>query len=626
MALMPRRTTRQRSCQLVGGVAVGLFVFWFLFSSSESNSPPKNRALHVEVDRLEDSSLSSRHPRVQIGKTTYKGARYSLGGDVQVDFFGGMPYAKPPVRHRRFSYPEPFSVDDLTAQRVDAKKWSKFCYQTPVGHYSCMFYHIMASSLVCRTLQNGERQESDMSEDCLTVNVFRPTPTTRTSKLLPVMFWIYGGGFISGSSSRYNATAIVERSMQLRSPVVVVSINYRLGPWAHPGALSIADISLALRWTNSNVQAFGGDPHRVTLVGQSAGGMSVWHVAAQSELRHMWTNIVTQSAGPDTLPMVPPKRRRPFFDAFARAAGCPVGESQATALACLRSDHISSAALLKAHRTVMDAAHTANPPVDFGSYTQFPWPPAVDGVTVRASWREDVIKNMAGRRVLLGCTLHEGNQFVPEGIATESDAINMVARTVGSQSSAERLWGLYQNTSVADDEPVHVGDEDVDGPDEADERHLRRHHHGRHARQIPVSKKVVKRAGEIISDIWFHAPVRAIARDLSSATGNATAWMYLYTHRAKGTRLVPHGADLPALFSPIQSRTGLELLDRWIGFIASGDPGDPQWRPFPSALELRGTSQGGPRAIPLWRDEQISASEQVLSEMRVGWAREENSR
>lgn len=103
--------------------------------------------------------------------------------------------------------------------------------------------------------------------------------SSKNEKLLPVMFWIHGGGFLGGSSN----TKMYSPKYLLDKNVILVSTNYRLGifgflstgDWASPGNYGLKDIVLALKWVQRNIREFGGDPHRVTIFGQSAGGSAV---------------------------------------------------------------------------------------------------------------------------------------------------------------------------------------------------------------------------------------------------------------------------------------------------------------------------------------------------------------
>ncbi|MGB3480582.1 MAG: carboxylesterase family protein, partial [Mycobacterium sp.] len=173
--------------------------------------------------------------------------------------FQGIPYAAPPVGELRWRPPAPVQAWDGLR---DATKPGVRCVQ---GNMLDPDYGLA------------------VGEDCLTLNVWAPTGAAG----LPVMVWIHGGAFVNGSSDLYRAQLLAARGQ-----IVVVTINYRLGALgflAHPafgppadvGNYGLADQQAALRWVQENIGAFGGDPQKVTVAGQSAGGMSVCdHLAA----------------------------------------------------------------------------------------------------------------------------------------------------------------------------------------------------------------------------------------------------------------------------------------------------------------------------------------------------------
>jgi para-nitrobenzyl esterase len=175
-----------------------------------------------------------------------------------VDAFLGIPYGAPPVGDKRWRAPQP------------AESWNDIREAKAFGAY-------------CAAAEspNGPRSEA---EDCLFINVWRPSDVSADAKL-PVYVFIHGGGFINGSSNQADMTEIVEKT-----GVVGVSFNYRLGAlgfFSHPdivkdsGDFGLMDQQAALRWVHENIAVFGGDPTRVTLGGESAGGYSVCaHLAA----------------------------------------------------------------------------------------------------------------------------------------------------------------------------------------------------------------------------------------------------------------------------------------------------------------------------------------------------------
>jgi triacylglycerol lipase len=126
---------------------------------------------------------------------------------------------------------------------------------------------------------------TDAGEDCLTVSIRRPTGTEAGANL-PVLVWIFGGGFELGSTSMYDGTGLVSASMNLGMPIIFVAINYRVGGFGFmPGSeilkdgsanLGLLDQRLALEWIADNIKAFGGDPTKVTIWGESAGSISVF--------------------------------------------------------------------------------------------------------------------------------------------------------------------------------------------------------------------------------------------------------------------------------------------------------------------------------------------------------------
>ena len=144
------------------------------------------------------------------------------------------------------------------------------------------------------------------SEDCLVLNVWKPAKADKSDKL-PVMVWIYGGGFVNGGSSPevYSGNKFAEQG------IVMVSFNYRVGRFgffAHPslssedkdealGNYAFMDQIAALKWVKENIEQFGGDPERVTLVGESAGGFSVHSLINSPMASGLFNQAIIQSGG-----------------------------------------------------------------------------------------------------------------------------------------------------------------------------------------------------------------------------------------------------------------------------------------------------------------------------------------
>lgn len=216
--------------------------------------------------------------RVKIDAGTIEGTR---AGDVL--FFKGIPYAAPPVGNLRWRSPQP------------VKSWKGVRQTTQYGN-DCIQKPLPGDAAA-----SGGK----MSEDCLVLNVWRPA-SNPSGKKLPVLVWIHGGGFLNGSA----AAPIFDGSAFARQGLVVVSFNYRLGRlgfFAHPsltaakegpvGNYGLLDQVAAMRWVQRNIAAFGGDPNRVTIMGESAGGISVMHHLTSREAKGLFRRAVVLSGG-----------------------------------------------------------------------------------------------------------------------------------------------------------------------------------------------------------------------------------------------------------------------------------------------------------------------------------------
>ena len=193
-----------------------------------------------------------------------------------------IPYAKPPIGELRWKAPR--KINNLS--QIIIPKENNFCVQKPSG---------MGGS-------EGDGFFSG-SEDCLYLDV--KTPLNKINRKLPVMFWIHGGGNTSGLKDLYDFSTMVNRHN-----VVVVSINYRLGPFGwftHPAIQGLQtgidkssnfgtlDIIEALKWVQSNISLFGGDPDNVTIFGESAGGHNVLSLLASQQAKGLFHKAISQS-------------------------------------------------------------------------------------------------------------------------------------------------------------------------------------------------------------------------------------------------------------------------------------------------------------------------------------------
>ena len=201
-----------------------------------------------------------------------------------VESFKGIPFAAPPVGDLRWRAPQPAAKWTTT---LKADRYGHDCMQEPFGG-------------------DAAPLGTAPSEDCLVLNVWRPAHMG--PKHLPVIVWIYGGGFVNGGSS----PAVYDGSAFARKDVIMVSFNYRLGRFGffdHPaltaenkdggllGNYGYMDQIAALKWVQTNIKAFGGDPANVTIFGESAGGGSVHMLMTSPLARGLFAKAIVQSGG-----------------------------------------------------------------------------------------------------------------------------------------------------------------------------------------------------------------------------------------------------------------------------------------------------------------------------------------
>ncbi|WP_294391098.1 carboxylesterase family protein [uncultured Sphingomonas sp.] len=222
-------------------------------------------------------------PHVRVEQGLLAGIPAVDGSSVQR--FLGIPYAAPPVGALRWRAPRPAlgwpgirMATEFGARCIQPKLWDDMIFRAP-----------------------------GMGEDCLTLNVWTPARLSARQKL-PVLVYVYGGGFLAGGSSepRYDGASMAARG------IVVVTMNYRLGAFgflAHPeltagsphhasGNYGLLDQAAALQWVRRNIAAFGGDPARITVGGESAGSMSVGSLMASPLTRGLIAGAIAESGAP----------------------------------------------------------------------------------------------------------------------------------------------------------------------------------------------------------------------------------------------------------------------------------------------------------------------------------------
>ncbi|UYV78928.1 BCHE [Cordylochernes scorpioides] len=271
---------------------------------------------------------------------------------ILIEQYLGIPYAQPPIGLLRYRKPEalkPFPT------YFEAFNFAPNCRQI---------------RLVVQDYISGDKDVFEirpMDEDCLYLNIWTPSSSKHDRK--PVMLWIHGGAFLFGSGS--NNEGFVLSAL---GDVVVVGINYRLGSFGFlvsgmedaPGNMGLYDQLMALRWVHDNIEYFGGDPDKITVFGESAGGISVGALLTSKLAENLFKRAIMQSGAPTIPHFVNTKKTvLNYTDKFSEILGCNSEEmsiinSPEKVLECLRGK--SADELAKADYLLLKTSKT---------YTQF---------------------------------------------------------------------------------------------------------------------------------------------------------------------------------------------------------------------------------------------------------------
>jgi carboxylesterase type B len=266
---------------------------------------------------------------------------------------------------------------------------------------------------------------------------------------LPVLVWIYGGGLFEGSSAdpQYNLSGIVQTSQAIGRPIIAASLNYRLGVWGFlqtPEILAegssnagLLDQRLALRWVHENIAAFGGDPTRVTIWGESAGAQSIgFHLSSYGGRNDdLFRAAITESGGPEGCALTDLSFYASPFENLTRAVNCWTATDQ---LSCLRD--LSSEELYATEMTV-----TWNPIVDGDFFQDYPSTSLAEGKFIHVP-------------LLIGANTDEGVSFSVTDLDNTTAVFQslMTWRTYAlSPTSIRKLLASYPN-DPANEPPYHI--------------------------------------------------------------------------------------------------------------------------------------------------------------------------
>jgi para-nitrobenzyl esterase len=436
--------------------------------------------------------------------------------------FKGVPFAAPPTGENRWRSPQP------VVPWTGVRKATAFAP-------ACMQDTGMAARLGAPTT---------VSEDCLDLNVWTPAQTARDR--LPVMVWIYGGAFVGGATNwpLYDGTHFA------RKGVVLVSVAYRVGPFgflAHPalsresgrgsGDYGLEDQIAGLKWVRDNIAKFGGDPHRVTVFGESAGGISVSMLAASPQAKGLYQRAISESGGSLTPPHGGPGQGVPTLK---------TAEETGTAfLASLGAQDIKAARELPAEK-ILDASRQGRRGF---------WP-VLDGHVIVG---DEFSLYEAGRfndtPVLIGTNSDEGAAFTPAQV-TAADYEKQIRATYGDK--AELILAANPHATDA---------------------------------QARTAAKNNFRDSVFAWSTWRWASLQ------SRHPGKGKAYLYYFDHRTPASpEGSSHASEIAFVFanlgnpgaSPSDADKALSdlMISYWVNFAAQGDPngpGLPAWPAFSDA-------------------------------------------
>ncbi|KAF8981392.1 hypothetical protein BGZ46_002899 [Entomortierella lignicola] len=450
--------------------------------------------------------------------------------------FQGIRYAKAPVGSLRFAAPVPVSTNWLNA--VDATAPGSMCPQL-----------------------GGAVPE--VNEDCLFLNVFSPSLNANNNNLLPVI--IHGGSFTTGTGSD---PAFNPANMASRGQVVVVTINYRLGLLGFlervdagisrstlPGNQGVRDWIVALQWVQNNIANFGGDPSKVTVFGESAGGNAIRTLLSMpAATKGLFRAAIAQS-DPIDLPFNPAQTSSSVISGGAMAL------LNCTTLACMRSANVSS--ILNAQNTIVNSAINMAPEESFLELIK----PTIDGVLIFNNFDQLIAGNNGGVSkvpLIIGTMQNEANGFLPSlGQATPMPA-PVFGLTLGT------LLG-YQRAMVT----IGYGPYTIDGTDPDGVRNAE---------------------GFFASDYLWLCPTQFLAKAYAAAAGQPV-YQYQFQKAYDPNRpssdicynKVCHGDDVAIVFaSPAlmnnattypwtaaDAALSRTVMDRWTAFATTGNNPNP---------------------------------------------------
>ncbi|KAL8276871.1 hypothetical protein RQP46_010699 [Phenoliferia psychrophenolica] len=488
-------------------------------------------------------------PIVKLPEGSYRGE--TSGG---VNSFRGIPFVQPPVGPLRFQLPTTpvasFSgIKNATAYGFTCTQMSATSSQA--GGLDNSVLAALATNPMFNDNVIGE------AEDCLTLNIAAPA-VIKKGELLPVVIWIYGGGFEFGATKIYPGEPIVERSMEIDTPIVFLSMNYRTNLFgflasqevmdAGLGNLGLWDQRVAMRWCQDNIHLFGGDKTKVT--SESAGGNSIgYHMIANgTSTDGLYRAAVAQSGS--QLPTDNFLHGQKYYDQIVGLVGCTGSKLAGGTLACLRT--VSYQALKTALGMIP------------GPFTyqqlQLPFFPRTDGVFIKEAAQKMVTKGEYARVPLWTSDCEdEGTLFslLTPNMTTDQDFTTYIKSNYLMNATDEEIAqvALHYPQDPVQGSPYNTG-------------------------QLYNPTPQYKRMASFQGDMYFQEGRRLF---VSFAAKTQPVWSYLFSREKFQPQLgAYHGSDLQRYYF-LQAGSaapggGIDFqgIDYLISFICTMNPNSAQ--------------------------------------------------
>ncbi|HEX3469775.1 MAG TPA: carboxylesterase family protein, partial [Silvibacterium sp.] len=420
----------------------------------------------------------------------------------------------------------------------DATKFGNICYQTPDG---------------------ARFPSSSLSEDCLYLNVW--TPSLKPAQPAPVMVFIHGGSFVSGSGSQaeFDGANLAARG------VVIVTINYRLGVFgflAHPdlsaesprhtsGNYGLLDQMAALRWVRNNIGSLGGDPRNVTVFGESAGASSIGYLLVAPDAKDLFDKAILES--PSIVFQPAPELRNQYrgltsMEEIGLAVGPHIAELRSlTGEELMARGHQAAQKLFGAGGTGR-ARLRPETPLDNPSFVASPWAPFADGVVIPGQPALLYTENRTMRiPVLVGTNTNEGNLFLRQYHPTDANSFDAWVEQAFAPCGKQVL-ALYAPASPTSPEQIHAAADRLltDSIQLYNAFSIARATHGFLYRFTHVSP-----LGELSGMGAYHS--------------SELAYVFGHTH-------VPDARHPDVHFKPQDHKLSDQMMTMWVHFARTSDP------------------------------------------------------